>query len=142
MPWKVLEKKWHLTRKGFPSNKRVSWKLDTLEKLFDVIEGQFEGLQADWSNKTGVQYKHPDSGNLIAELQTKRRDAIYLNLISAPGTFALGQVSSLGKDRKIISYRGGQEAVQIHFTAMPQVKSAALKKFLAEFVQTVCDSDS
>src|SRR5574341_2249572 len=25
MPWKVLGRKWHLSRKGFPSNKRVAW---------------------------------------------------------------------------------------------------------------------
>lgn len=140
MPWKVLEKKWHLSRKGFASDKRVSWKLETLDHLFTVIESQFEDLNVEWCNKTGVQYRLPGSGDLVAELQTKRRDAIYLNLISEPGTFALGQVSSLGKDRKIISYRGEKEAIQIHFTATTQVKAAALKKFLNEFVQTVSAS--
>src|SRR4029077_7531319 len=32
-PWKVLGKKWHLSRKGFPSGKRVNWEPDVLEKL-------------------------------------------------------------------------------------------------------------
>lgn len=136
MPWKVLQKKWHLSRKGFPSNKRVSWKLETLELLFDLLEDQFAGLEPDWSNKTGVQYRHPETKDVVAELQTKRRDAIYLNLIAEPGAYALGQVASLGKDRKVISWRGGKEAVQIHFTAKTHAKAASLKKFLTEFVSS------
>lgn len=137
MPWKVLEKKWHLTRKGFPSTKRVAWKLETLEKLFEVVEQEFQNFTFDWSNKTGVQYRDSNSNEVIAELQTKRREGIYLNLISEPGTFALGQVSALGKDRKIVSVRGEKEAIQLQLTAMSHVKSAELKSFLKEFVETV-----
>jgi len=37
MPWKVLKKKWHLMRKGFPTNKRVAWNVDVLEKLFGQL---------------------------------------------------------------------------------------------------------
>lgn len=141
MPWKVLGKKWHLTRKGFPSAKRVAWKVETLEKLFDVIEREFADLQADFSNKTSVQYRIAASKDVVAELQTKRRDGIYLHLISPPGTFALGQVAELGKDRKIVTTRGGQEAIQIQLTAQSQVKSAALKTFLNDFMATLT-SDS
>lgn len=137
MPWKVLEKKWHLSRKGFPSAKRVHWNLDVLDALFNVLEPAFKDMQIDWSNKTGVQYRLPDSGDLIAELQTKRRDAIFLNLVSAPGTFALGQVSSLGVDREIVAFRGKKEAIRIQFTLAKHVKAAGFKNFLAEFVETV-----
>ncbi|QDT35499.1 excinuclease ABC subunit UvrA [Thalassoglobus polymorphus] len=137
MPWKVLGKKWHLTRKGFPSNKRVAWKLETLEKLFDILDDTFSGLTPDHSNKTDVQYKDPSTNDVVAKLQTKRRDGIYLSLYSEPGTFALGQVSSLGKDRQITA-AGSKEAIQIQLTAQSHVKAAALKKFLNEFVATVC----
>ena len=37
MPWKVLGRKWHLLRKGFPSGKRVAWTAETLDKLFDLL---------------------------------------------------------------------------------------------------------
>src|SRR4029078_10713145 len=30
-PWKVLGRKWHLSRKGFPSGKRVAWEPALLE---------------------------------------------------------------------------------------------------------------
>ena len=133
MPWKVLKKKWHVSRKGFASNKRVAWKLETLEILFDVLESELVDLKVDWSNKTSVQFRHPESGDTLVELQTKRRDAIYLVLLSEPGTFALGQVASLGKDRKIELHRSGKEAIQIQFTTKTNLKVKTLKEFLSEF---------
>lgn len=133
MPWKVLQKKWHLSRKGFPSSKRVAWKLDTLERLFDIIETEFSHLQPDWSNKTGVQYRDPESNDIVLELQTKRRDGIYLFLIADPGEYALGQVAAFGKDRQIAAYRGDKEAIRIQLTAKTHVTSKNLRKFLQSF---------
>ncbi|MEW4488054.1 excinuclease ABC subunit UvrA [Thalassoglobus sp. JC818] len=137
MPWKVLGKKWHLSRKGFPSSKRVAWKLETLESLFQILETELTDFPLDWSNKTTVQFKHPDSGDLVAELQTKRRDAIYLTLLSNPGTFALGQVTTLGKTRKLEPHRSGKEAIQIQFTSKANLKVTQLRSFLKEFVSQV-----
>jgi excinuclease ABC subunit A len=134
MPWKVLGRKWHLTRKGFPSDKRVAWKLETLETLLDLLDAVFSGLEPDWSNKTMVTYRDPESKETVVELQTKRRDGIYLSLLSEPGRFALGQVASLGKAREIIPHRSGKEAIKIQFTTASQIRTPKLRTFLEEFV--------
>jgi excinuclease ABC subunit A len=40
MPWKVLGKKWHLSRKGFPTNQRVAWQPEVLERLVEILEAK------------------------------------------------------------------------------------------------------
>jgi excinuclease ABC subunit A len=37
MPWKVLGRKWHLSRKGFPPGKKVDWPQETLEELLELL---------------------------------------------------------------------------------------------------------
>jgi len=136
MPWKVLGRKWHTSRKGFPSNKRVAWKADVIDGLFDVLEKTLVEFKPEFGNKTSVVWKN-GAGDAVVELQSKRRDGIYLSLLSDPGTFALGQVASLGKDCEIVAHRGGKEAVKIKLTAKTHVSSKGLKAFLTEFVETV-----
>ena len=141
MPWKVLGRKWHLSRKGFPSNKRIAWKTETLEKLCVQLEAVFAGYDIDWTNKTIVTFRSTETSDAVVELQTKRRDGISLSLLSEPGTVALGQVSSLGKDREIVPHRSGNEAVRITVTAQNHV-SGKLKTFLTEFVRRIEETAS
>ena len=37
-PWKQLGQKWHLSRKGFPSNKRVVWQPELIGQLADALD--------------------------------------------------------------------------------------------------------
>lgn len=36
---------------------------------------------------TEVQYRHPETNDVVAKHQTKRRDAFYLNLITEPEAY-------------------------------------------------------
>jgi len=129
MPWKVLGRKWHVSRKGFPSNKRIAWSAGVLESLLDVID---EALPAelDWGNKTIVGLKSAN-GEPIGEVQTKRRDGVYLMLLTEPGQVALGRIADLAADREIAPHRGGKEAVKLRFDTLKQVTSPKFKRFLA-----------
>ena len=133
-PWKVLGKKWHLTRKGFPSNKRVAWNIEVLEELFNLLEPALEETTADWSNKTQVTWNDAD-GNTLVELQTKRRDGIYLTLITQPGTIPLGQVVGLGKTQELVPHRSGNEGVKLVFTAKSQVQKTKLNNAISTLIQ-------
>lgn len=132
-PWKVLKQKWHLSRKGFPSQKRVSWNVETLESLLHNLEPVLSPLSNDWDNKTTVQYRHPKTGKLLVEIHTKRREALQLTLYTEPGAIALGEIVHLGKTQEIVPYRG-QEAVKIQLTAKTHSTSAKLKKLVQNFV--------
>ncbi|MFV0445342.1 MAG: excinuclease ABC subunit UvrA, partial [Planctomycetaceae bacterium] len=129
MPWKVLGKKWHLSRKGFPSSKRVSWNIEVLDKLLTVLEPALGDLEPDWSNKTQITWKDA-AGNSLVELQTKRREGLFLSLFTPPGRIALGQIADLGSEREIVPHRSGQEAVRVQFNELDEVDAAAIQSLL------------
>ncbi len=129
-PWKVLGRKWHLSRKGFPSGKRVAWDATVLEKLADLLEKAVPEAQVDWTNKQVAYFRKATDDSVWAAIHTKRRGGIDLSLFAAPGQFALGQVAEFGQDREITNHTDGREAVKIRFTRMSQVTSAKLKQFL------------
>ncbi|QDU39982.1 UvrABC system protein A [Maioricimonas rarisocia] len=132
-PWKQLGRKWHLSRKGFPSNRRVGWDAKVLDTLLEQLEATLPDADVDWGNKTLVYFRPSGNGDEVwAEVQTKRRDAVHLQLLSEPGKFALGQVAHLGADREITTHRSGREAVRISFDDVSQVKQADFRKFLEE----------
>ncbi|MEZ6056909.1 MAG: excinuclease ABC subunit UvrA [Planctomycetaceae bacterium] len=125
-PWAVLGKKWHLSRKGFPSAKRVAWNIDVLNELMNVLEPALEGTTVDWSNKTQIVWKDTESGQTLVELQTKRRDALYLTLLTTPGALPLGQIAGVGQTQELIPHRTGKEGVKLTFTRTSQIDSSLL----------------
>lgn len=130
MPWKVLGRKWHLSRKGFPSQKRVQWEPAVLERLLDVLERGLNGAEVDWSNKTVVRWLTAD-GAPLAEVQTKRREGVFLTLLTPPGRIALGQIADLGAHREITPHRSGREGVRVQFNAPDEVDDQRLERLLA-----------
>jgi excinuclease ABC subunit A len=133
-PWKVLGRKWHVSRKGFPSNKRVGWNAEALEGLLGLLDETFASLEADWSGKTQVTYRTPGAKDALAEVQTKRRDAIHLWLYPQAGQFALGRIAGLGREREITPHRQGRDAIHIELTSAAHAGAPELKKFLKEFI--------
>ena len=131
-PWKVLGRKWHLTRKGFPSGKRVGWQPELLDKLFDVLESVLPDGEIDWANKQVVYFYRQGDAKAWAAVHTKRRGGIDLSLFAEPDQMALGRIAGFGKDREITPHRDGREAAKIRFTAMKQATSRSLKTFLEE----------
>jgi excinuclease ABC subunit A len=132
MPWKVLGRKWHLLRKGFPSGKRVKWDVETLEKLFDLLLNVVPAADIDWANKQVVYFRSSDKSNVWAAVHTKRRGGIDLSLYSEPGRYALGRIAELGREREIGADRSGREEIKIRFTETRQVRTDELKAFLRE----------
>jgi excinuclease ABC subunit A len=135
-PWKVLGKKWHLSRKGFPSGKRVRWDAEVLERLADALGGALPQARVDWTGKQVVHFYRPDSEEPWATLHTKRRGGIDLALYGTPGRFALGKIAALGRDREIVAGAGKSELIRIRLDNPAQVRSPDFIGFLKEHAQT------
>ncbi|MCA9081317.1 MAG: excinuclease ABC subunit A, partial [Planctomycetaceae bacterium] len=133
MPWKKLGKKWHLSRKGFPSTKRVKWTASALETLTTVLEQQFPDDVTDWSNKQVAYWTASGMSSPRIELYTKRREGIDLVLLTEPGQIALGRIAQLADEREITTHRSGKEAVKFRFRTQKSVKDKDLVHFLSEF---------
>ena len=132
-PWKVLGRKWHFLRKGFPSGKRVAWDAEVLQKLTDVLESAIPNAEVDWTNKQVVYFRLPDSDRVSASVHTKRRGGVDLTLFTKPGQITLGQVSQLGKDREIKFDANNREIVKLRFTTTAQVTTPALETLLRDW---------
>jgi excinuclease ABC subunit A len=132
MPWKVLGRKWHMLRKGFPSGKRVAWEPDVIEKLFNVLDDALPAREVDYANKQVVYYRRKGESEVWAAVHTKRRGGIDLLLFAEAGKYALGRIADFGRDREIEQHRNGREAVKIRFTQTKQVNAPAFKDFLRE----------
>jgi excinuclease ABC subunit A len=132
MPWTVLGRKWHVSRKGFPSNKRVDWDVETLETLLQRIESAAPKAEVDWSGKTTVSYTLPGQDRAWAEVVTKRRSGIDLVLYGTPGRFALGRITELGAEREIGVSRDGRQMISLRLVEAEEVESKALADFLKE----------
>jgi excinuclease ABC subunit A len=135
MPWKVLGRKWHLMRKGFPSAKRVSWKPEVLERLFATLEEVLPDGAVDWSNKQVVYFRRHADGDVWAAVHTKRRDGVDLSLFGETGQVPLGRIAELGAEREIKPHRDGREAASIRIKDARQAGSPELREFLVEHVQ-------
>ena len=136
-PWKVLGRKWHLSRKGFPSGKRVAWKSDVLDQLFDLLIDVCPNGDIDWGNKQVVHFyretNRPGEDRVLwVSVRTKRRGGIDLTMTTPPGRFALGRIAEFGSEREIKPAPDGRETIRIRFTTIDQVTSAALRTFLKE----------
>ena len=133
-PWKVLGRKWHLSRKGFPSGKRVAWELDVLERLTGLLEELLpKGGRIDWSNKQVVHVFANASAQPWAELFTKRRHGVDLVLHPPAGRVALGRIASLGSEREISAGNNGRDDVRIRLVTREQVEASGLRDLLNEW---------
>ena len=89
----------------------------------------------DWTGRQVVHFFQPNSEEPWATLHTKRRGGIDLALFGAPGRFALGKISSLGRDREIVSDDGKSDQIRIRLDSETQVRDAAFIRFLKEHAQ-------
>jgi len=133
-PWKVLGKKWHLSRKGFPSGKRVQWEVSVLEELAELLSAALPGTEIDWTGKQTVNFLRPGTQEVWATLNTKRRAGLDLMLPVEAGRVALGRITDLGSEREISPSRNGSETVRIRFESMNEAMKDRLRDFLSEIV--------
>ena len=129
-PWKVLGRKWHLSRKGFPSAKRVDWEAETLDQLFTLIESVAKDSTTEWGGKQTVTWTRAGESKPAIEVNTKRRTSIDIELYAPAGAFGLGQVATLGETREVDSARDGRQVIRLGLVAASQVSDPDLKKFL------------
>jgi excinuclease ABC subunit A len=131
-PWKVLGRKWHVSRKGFPSGKRVRWEPELLERLFDLLQAVAPQAEIDWGNKQVVYFRRKDSEALWAAVHTKRRHGVDLSLFNEAGRVALGRITDFGRAREISTTGNGRDQINIRFDKPEQVVAQSLANFVKE----------
>ena len=142
MPWKVLGRKWHLSRKGFPPGKRVSWETDVLEELCELLAETAPHGQFLWNNQQVVHLFVNGPGEPWATIHTKRPAGLELVLTGPKNRFALGRIASLGADRVLAAERPDKDVVKLKFRSTEEVSAGELADFLKEHFQAVTGNGS
>ncbi|MFV2065824.1 MAG: excinuclease ABC subunit A, partial [Pirellulales bacterium] len=142
MPWKVLGRKWHVSRKGFPPGKRIHWETEVLEELCDLLSTTAPDGEFSWHNQAVVHLTIGPGNRAWASLHTKRPDGLDLVLTGPKGRFALGRVARLGAARELRGEANGSEQVKLRFQRRDEVASPELATFLEEHLSAVREIDS
>ena len=130
-PWKVLGRKWHVSRKGFPSAKRVQWEADLLDGLLDLLQKVAADEQFDWGSKQVVNIRQPNDNGTWAAVYTKRREGVDLWVHRPRGTVALGRIATFAAERAIVPGRNGNEVIKLRLTERSQLTDE-FRRFLQE----------
>ena len=115
LPWKVLGKKWHLLRKGFPSGKEIHWSSDVLERVSEVVEKAAAG-QWKWDEETAARYFLPGQELAWVTLHTKRPEGLIVVFTGPPLPTANDFAGELGVN---VTKRGSIEQLQLRLTSVP-----------------------
>lgn len=144
MPWKVLGRKWHLARKGFPPGKKVAWPIELLEELLELLSETAKGDDGEaghqflWNNQQVVHLMVNGLREPWATVHTKRLAGVDLVLNGPSDAFALGRIAEIGAQRVIKSEGQGGDQVKFRFTSVDDLALGDLPEFLAEHYQAAC----
>ncbi len=155
MPWKVLGRKWHLARKGFPPGKRPEWSAEVLEELLELLAdaaNEFaeqngavkgdKGAQFLWNNQQVVNVMVPSQREPWAVVHTKRLASVELVLNGPTGAFATGRIADLGAERTISTNGEERDQVKLRFVDTEHLHQGDLPDFLNEHLSSVSDSSA
>ena len=130
-PWAKLGQKWHFMRKGFAPGQKVSWDVEVLERLHEVIQQAVPEGQFLWSNKQVVHVFLPRQKEPWASIQTKKPDGVYLQLAGPKDGVTVGRVAELA-DAPTVSTKNELDIVRMSFNELEQVENDELKEFLVQ----------
>ncbi len=136
MPWKVLGRKWHLSRRGFPLGKSAQWPTELLEELCERIsevapEGEFL-----WNNQTVVHFLLPGRSQPWVSLHTKKPHALEVALHGPKDSFAYGELLQLGADRELLT-EGTFDVIRIQLRSPDDLHQGGLVEFLGRHHEAV-----
>jgi excinuclease ABC subunit A len=137
MPWKVLGRKWHFARKGFPPGRPIAWDVEVLEELFELLAELAPDGQFLWNNKQVVPLYVREQKEAWAAVQTKKLDAVDLTLAGPKGCFALGRLTGLGYDPELDGERPDVDLVRLKFRSSEDLERGDLAAFLKEHLARV-----
>ncbi len=137
MPWKVLGRKWHFARKGFPPGKRVLWEAEVLEELCELLQSVAPQAQFLWNNQQLVHLFVSGQREPWATIFTKRLRSVDLQLTGPKGRLALGRLSGIGFDRGFDGARPDSDILKISFQSLDDLARGGVAELLREHLATI-----
>lgn len=137
-PWAKLGQKWHFLRKGFPPGRKIDWDVEVLEVLHDTLSEAAPSSQFLWSNKQVVHLYVNEQKEPWASIQTKKTDAIWLQLNVPKDSVSLGRIVDLAEEPTVKSSED-KDIVRMKFKDAESAGAGDLKEFLKEHLSTLSE---
>ncbi len=141
MPWKVLGRKWHFSRRGFAVGRQAEWDTEVLEELFELLIETAPKGQLLWNNKQIVPLYLPEQKDPWAAVLTKKTDAVHLVLTGPKGRFALGRLTSLGHDPELDGERPDCDLIRLKFRSHDDLNRGDLPGLLKEHLKSLSEKE-
>ena len=141
MPWKVLGRKWHFSRRGFAIGRSAEWDTDVLEELFELLIETAPRSQLLWNNKQVVPLYLPQQKAPWAAVLTKKPDAVHLVLTGPKGRFALGQLTALGHDPELDAEPPDHDLIRLKFRSHDDLNRGDLPGLLKEHLKSLAENE-
>jgi excinuclease ABC subunit A len=127
-PWAKLGQKWHFMQKGFSSGS-IEWDMQVLKRLHEVLlevapDGNFQ-----WTNKQVVHLFLPEQKQPWVSIQTKKPEAVWLQISVPKDSVTVGQVVDLAVSASLTN-AAELDSVRMSFTAISQVENKKFRDFL------------
>ena len=132
-PWAKLGQKWHLMKKGFTGGK-VDWDMKVLETLRDLLQEAAPEGEFQWTHEQVVHFRLPDREEPWASIQTKKAEALTLQLSSNDESMTPGRVADLVDDPEVET-AVDKHVVKLSFKEVKQINNSKFKTFLKEHLQ-------
>lgn len=130
MPWKVLGRKWHLLRKGFPPGKKVRWEQALLEELLEMLSEACPEGQFLWNNQQIINFMPRGARSPWATVWTKKCEHVQLTMHGPKGLFAYGQVVGLAETAELIQRDEERDTIHLRFQSVEDLHRGDLLAFL------------
>ncbi len=135
-PWAKLGEKWHFMTKGFSPNANPTWDFAVLEQLRDLISTLAPKGEFHWNNKQVVHFHLPAQNKPWVTIQTKKPDAVWIQVAGPKGSVTLGQIADFA-NQPTADTSGDQDSVKMCLENVDDATSEALKTFLNNHLESM-----
>jgi excinuclease ABC subunit A len=129
-PWVKLGQKWHFMQKGFSSG-TIAWEMQVLEHLHQLLQEVAPEGSFQWSNKQIVHLFLPEQKQPWVSIQTKKPDAVWMQVSGPKDSVTAGQVADLAGSTSISSTEE-IDSVKMSFNAIDQIENEKFRDFLVQ----------
>ena len=130
-PWKSKGREWHFSFLGlYGKSQRLTWNLELLGRIADVVQNTNPLGFADWYQKISVPFKTPKSDFAWAQIFTKNTDFICVQVNVEKKSFTQADIAGLGFEPELEQSSSRGDVVYLRYRSDADYDEAKLQSFL------------
>ena len=116
--------------------KKVRWPMTMWEELHQHLESVADEAEFEWDLKSRVNIRNSKAGELWASVQTKRWQALLLELHGPKDAFTYGELIKMGLDVELDTSPKSHDAITFSLTTLAAYRRSGLSEWLKQHWQS------